>query len=129
MREIKFRAWLKHGKEIVDVEGIYFMNKVVHYIYNDYKNNEQEIIGDFFENIELMEYSGLKDMKGKEIYEGDILFESFGEKYYKVIFENGSFRSEFEGDFDEYSLDLIDVVAQGCEVVGNIYENLELLGG
>ena len=78
MREIKFRAWLKHGKEI---------------------------------------------------YEGDILFESFGEKYYKVIFENGSFRSEFEGDFEEHSFDLIDVVAQGCEVVGNIYENPELLGG
>ena len=29
--------------------------------------------------------------------------------------------------FEEYSFDLIDVVAQGCEVVGNIYENSELL--
>ena len=123
MREIKFRAWLKHGKEIVDVEGIYFMNKVVHYIYNDYKYNEQEIIGDFFENIELMEYTGLKDMKGKEIYEGDILFESSSEEYFKVVFENGSFRAEV----NEYSLDLEDY-AHICEVVGNIYENPELLG-
>ena len=47
---------------------------------------------------------------------------------YKVIFENGSFRAEFEEDFEEYSFDLIDVVAQGCEIVGNIYENPELLG-
>ena len=46
---------------------------------------------------------------------------------YKVIFENGSFRAEFEGDFEEYSFDLIDIVAQGCEVVGNIYENPELI--
>ena len=35
MREIKFRAWLKYGKEIVDIERIDFMNKVVNYIYND----------------------------------------------------------------------------------------------
>ncbi|MBF1214106.1 MAG: hypothetical protein HXM17_04300, partial [Fusobacterium periodonticum] len=69
----------------------------------------------------------LKDKNNKEIYEGDILFESFGEKYYKVIFENGGFRAEFEGDFDEYSFDLIDVVAQGCEIVGNIYKNSELI--
>ena len=123
MREIKFRAWVKDGKEIVDVEEIDFMNKVINYIYNDYKNNEQEIIGAYFEDIELLEYSGLKDMKGKEIYEGDILFESSSEEYFKVIFENGSFRAEV----DEYSLDLEDY-ARICEVVGNIYENPELLG-
>ena len=61
-------------------------------------------------------------MKGKEIYEGDILFESFSEKYFKVVFENGSFRAEV----DEYSLDLEDY-AHICEVVGNIYENTELI--
>lgn len=74
-----------------------------------------------------MQYSGLTDMMEKEIYEGDILFESFGERYYKVVFKNGSFRAEFEGDFEEHSFDLIDVVAQGCKIVGNIYENPELL--
>ena len=80
-----------------------------------------------FEYSELMEWTGLYDKNGEDIYEGDILFESFGEKYYKVVFENGSFRAEFEGDFDEYSFDLIDIVAQGCEVVGNIYENPKLI--
>ena len=127
MREIKFRACHKGEKIIVDVEEIDFMNKVINYIYNDYENNRQEIVGAYFEDIELMQYTGLKDKSNKEIYEGDILFESFGEKYYKVIFENGSFRAEFDGDFEEHSFDLIDVVAQGYEVVGNIYENPELI--
>ena len=92
----------------------------------DFENNSVEINAD--ERYIFSEYTGLEDKNGKEIYEGDILFESFGERYYKVIFENGSFRAEFKGDFEEYSFDLIDVVAQGCEVVGNIYENPELLG-
>lgn len=44
-----------------------------------------------------------------------------------VVFENGSFRAEFKGDFEEYSFDLIDVVAQSCEVIGNIHENSKLM--
>ena len=128
MREIKFRAWLKEKKEIVDVEEIDFMNKVINYIDNDYENNRQEIRGAYFEDIELMQYTGLKDKNNKEIYEGDVLSNGNDEKPYKVIFENGSFRAEFEGDFEEYSFYLIDIVAQHCEIVGNIYQNPELLG-
>nr|DAF89160.1 MAG TPA: YopX protein [Podoviridae sp. ctP1X6] len=128
MREIKFRAWHKEKKEIVDVEEIDFMNKVINYIDNDYENNRQEIRGAYFEDIELMQYTGLKDKNNKEIYEGDVLSNGNDEKPYKVIFENGSFRAEFEGDFEEYSFYLIDIVAQHCEIVGNIYQNPELLG-
>lgn len=54
MREIKFRAWLKEKKEIVDVEEIDFMNKVINYIDNDYENNRQEIRGAYFEDIEVL---------------------------------------------------------------------------
>jgi hypothetical protein len=118
MREIKFRAWDKLNKEMFNVEIIDFQEKKVYRDTVSYRK---------FNDIELMQYTCLKDMRGKEIYEGDILFESFGEKYYKVVFENGSFRAEFEGDFEEHSFDLIDVVAQSCEVVGNIYENPELM--
>lgn len=118
MREIKFRAWDKINKDMFNVESINFQERKV---YRDIVSYRE------FNDIELMQYTGLKDMRGKEIYEGDILFESFGERYYKVVFENASFRAEAEGDFEEYSLDLIDIVAQGCEVVGNIYENPELI--
>lgn len=125
MREIKFRAWVKEKKAIFEVILIDYVTKKVTYIV-ERTGHLLNIRHDKFNDVELMQYTGLKDKDNKEIYEGDILFESFGEKYYKVIFENGGFRAEFKGDFEEYSFDLIDVVAQGCEIVGNIYENPEL---
>ena len=118
MREIKFRAWDKLNKEMFNVESINFQERRVY---------EDTVSYHKFEDIELMQYTGLKDKNNKEIYEGDILSKGNNEKHYKVIFENGSFRAEFEGDFEEYSFDLIDVAAQGCEIVGNIYENPELM--
>ena len=118
MREIKFRAWDKINKDMFNVESINFQERRVYKDVVSYRN---------FNDIELMQYTGLKDKNNKEIYEGDILSDGNDEKPYKVIFENGSFRAEFEGDFEEYSFDLINIVAQGCEVVGNIYENPELI--
>ena len=123
MREIKFRAWLKEHKTKVNVAEIDINHQLIyHYGFDDFEGNFEN-----FNSIELLQYTGLKDKNENEIYEGDILFESFGERYYKVIFENGSFRAEFKGDFDEYSFDLMDVVAHRCEVVGNIYENSKLI--
>ena len=126
MREIKFRAWIKEKKAIFEVILIDYVTKKVTYLL-ERVGHLLNVRNDKFNDIELMQYTGLKDKDNKEIYEGDILFESFGERYYKVVFENGSFKAEFKGDFEEYSFDLIDVVAQGCEVVGNIYENPELM--
>lgn len=128
MREIKFRAWVKEKKAIFEVILIDYVTKKVTYLL-ERVGHLLSIRDAKFYDVELMQYTGLKDKNNKEIYEGDILFESFGERYYKVVFENGSFKAEVEGDFEEYSFDLIDVVAQSCEVVGNIYENPELIIG
>ena len=142
MREIKFRVYLDkmyYQNEYVEYDtnlaGIDFLNKIVTFAgYTDgeeedsferYSFDENNIL--YKKDLKIMQYTGLKDKNNKEIYEGDILANGNNEKPYKVIFENGSFRAEFEGDFEEYSFDLIDVVAQGCEVVGNIYENPELI--
>ena len=126
MREIKFRALVKDRKAIFEVVLINYVTKKVTYLL-ERVGHLLSVRDAKFNDVELMQYIGLKDKNGKEIYEGDILFESFGERYYKVVFENGGFRAEFKGDFDEHSFDLIDVVAQGCEIVGNIYENPELM--
>ena len=127
MREIKFRAWLKEKKEMIDNARPDFFCKQLHYLRGNSAGG-QDVLGVSTEDIELMQYTGLKDMREKEIYEGDVLSNGNDEKPYKVIFENGSFRAEFEGDFEEYSFYLIDIVAQHCEIVGNIYQNPELLG-
>ena len=123
MREIKFRAW-DTFKQIwsnykINDGTVYFMDKNTGVWYGSYNKR--------YKDFNLMQYTGLKDKNGKEIYEGDILSDGNDEKPYKIIFENGSYRAEFEGDFEEHSFDLIDVVAQGCEIVGNIYENPELI--
>ena len=97
MREIKFRIWnIDERKFIVnetDRLGCGDTKKCMSERV-DFENNSVEI--NAYERYIFSEYTGLEDKNGKEIYEGDILFESFGERYYKVIFENGSFRAEFK---------------------------------
>lgn len=75
-------------------------------------------------NIELMQYTGLKDKNNKEIYEGDVIkyttwFKGYESTYsinYNIVFyDNGHFSPL-------YNSDIIEI-----EVIGNIYENPEWL--
>jgi len=136
MREIKFRAWEKNLKEIIPVHEINFENRMIN------TNSAWR----FFNEIELMQYTGLKDKNGKEIYEGDIVSaESYGsamarhhgrdviskQKLYGIRFERGSFRLY---DLKEnHWVAIIDhhVMSKVSElnIVGNIFENPELLEG
>lgn len=137
MREIKFRVYLDkmyYQDEYVEYDrnliGIDFLNKTVTFegytdgeevdSFEKYSFDEDDIL--YEKDLKIMQYTGLKDKNGKEIYEGDILSDGNDEKPYKVVFENGSFRAEADG----YSLDLEDY-DDICEVVGNIYENPELI--
>lgn len=79
------------------------------------------IKGDKFFDFELMQFTGLKDKNGKEIYEGDIL--EYVERDWNklkdltvrcdVVFEDGAFKPSID--------------PENSEVIGNIYENPELL--
>ena len=112
MREIKFRAWDKENKEMVEVE---LLGKRILLI----KNGEWENIEDF----EVMQYTGLKDKNGHEIYEGDIV-RCYGGAYWNGIYEyNYVIEVRDIRDLNEI------VHSENVEILGNKYENPELLEG
>nr|DAP53908.1 MAG TPA: YopX protein [Caudoviricetes sp.] len=119
----KFRAWLKNDKEIIDVDEIHWFD------------GELDIIGDYItfvrkaDEIELMQSTGLKDKNGKEIFEGDIV-DYKGRK--AVIKWHGSYASfiyRFVDELNKRSAEWYPLYLAylKCEVIGNIYENPELL--
>jgi len=124
IRDIKFRAWIKEQKQMVEVIELNFHQATIASIYDDYTNGEQEWDLEDFKNVELMQYVGLKDKDGTEIYEGDILFDESDEHTGLVNFNEGGFAFSFEN--------ITEPLANNhwcMEVIGNIYENPELLQG
>lgn len=77
------------------------------------------------EFYEIMQYTGLKDKNGKEIYEGDIVKHSNGIK--NVYWSESS--ASFQMDLSDFVLDQEIGDYNSVEVIGNIYENPELLNG
>ena len=80
----------------------------------------------------LMQYTGLKDKNDKEIYEGDIV--DFDGKKHMVTFANGGFgiwkemrTNLYSDETRKYHEPLWNLVVDGCEIIGNIYENPELI--
>ncbi|MCS8617010.1 YopX family protein [Latilactobacillus curvatus] len=114
MREIKFIAYIKDEGRLLNVNLIDFDDEYVR-VWDEYGENEEEW---FLNDCELTQYTGLKDVNGVEIYEGDILQDPDDEGFcYEVEYDYGRFSC---GDND-----LIDCL--GCNVVGNRFENSELL--
>lgn len=147
MRNIKFRAWDKDYEKMTyfDDEDYEYKPPFVFRLdqvfkkdnnYDDYEDFEYNDITD---KVEIMQYTGLHDKNGKEIYEGDIIefsydmfignFDTFVAKG-KIVFEEGAFYVEvFENERtteDEAYL-LYSINLDTIEVIGNIYENEELL--
>ena len=125
MREIKFRAWLKYKKEMVDNARPDFFSKQLHYL-RDNSAGGKDVLGVSTEDIELMQYIGLKDKNGKEIYEGDIVTLHNGK--YKVIFNSKEARFVLNDAFFDMDIPFTNNNNERMEIVGNIYENPELLG-
>src|SRR5699024_49164 len=116
MREIKFRAWITDYALMTDVNfmNIDYKEIVVMIDENDYEFNCGE--------YELMQYTGLKDKNGTEIYEGDIV-ECFVNGNSHVSFKGGAYGLIFDYSFIPFS----DVHGE-MKVIGNIYEHPHLLG-
>ena len=117
----KHRAWDNWRKRISVVDRIYIDTKGVR-LYDDFGEYWRD-----FRDVELMQSTGLKDKNGKEIFEGDIVKmakDVYSEPtYYEVVrHRGGAYRLESKQHGCELWLRHTD-----CEVVGNIYENPELL--
>ena len=125
MREIKFRAWHKGKKIMGEVLGIDILHKEIFFSNEDVDCYEHSD----FKDIELMQYTGLYDKKGKEIYEGDIvkLRANHGIGIIKYSDEWGAFVVEYIKPRPLVVLGM-NYYKEDIEILGNIYENPELLG-
>ena len=119
MREIKFRGFDKISQKITDIKYINFENGQI-------TSNGKDISQLDFE---LMQYTGLKDKNGVEIYEGDIV--RVGNYVYKVIIDIA--KGLFFECIEHLSLRGVDIYytefikGVNIEAIGNIYENKNLL--
>jgi uncharacterized phage protein (TIGR01671 family) len=123
-REIKFRAWDKVFKKMYHPDGnqpspIFYLNGCL-------AIDQSWVTGDFV----LLQYTGLKDGEGKEVYEGDIIeAKNFAPERYVVEFIQGAFclnHPKMKG----YAMDInLMYPSTGCmfKIIGNIQENPELL--
>ena len=106
MREIKFRAWSFTGKQMIQWEKMREDRKTLYKYF------------DWADVYHLMQYTGLKDKNGKEIYEGDLL----------QMYKYPPFIMEWVVSHNNVGWTCFSPQHE-AEVVGNIYENKELLEG
>ena len=134
MREIKFRGWYPSVKKMRNFsDGIIIADDQDRYGMF-FKCTEGNV---FLSKCEVMQFTGLKDKNGKEIYEGDIV--KFGQYEYQIIYEIGGFGlldaaglmiGKIGGINDHvYSLQVLyleccweESSAFDLEVIGNIHE-------
>ena len=125
MRDIKFRAYsdkfgMIESKDISIIAGEPFTRRLDRHI-----------------ELQLMQYTGLLDKSGKEIYEGDILtpcvYKNWDEFNLTVIFHKGCFMFDIQKPYVVKKTELHECLARGknaangYEIIGNIHENPELL--
>ena len=129
MRTIKFR-----GKSILTDEWFYGdlvysadRKRTTILVNNKDSYDECEVAPDT-----IGQFIGLYDRNGKEIYEGDILHRDDNNRLYAVTFESGMFYASVEecneGFFGGFLLRTITEDGK-CKIVGNIFDNSELLKG
>lgn len=131
MREIKFRAWDSHIKRMIGWYDPIFLRidengrNTNHTMLCEYSMRRVNSNSNF---LKYMQYTGLKDVDGVEIYEGDIVYlDSYGR--YLVEWGAVGFTTSLLEPCLELSQamnDFDDDTASSYEIIGNIYENPEL---
>jgi len=126
MREIKFRGISEEGNKWVFGDlfhGVTYISINVTERFDNYNSIKHVVV-----NPETVgQYTGLNDKNGNEIYEGDILeFSMHARECGSVIFRDGSFMV-FRNSDDYCIADFEDENGYFFEILGNIYENTELI--
>jgi uncharacterized phage protein (TIGR01671 family) len=122
MREIKFRAFVKDIKKMIYNNHSAMSVKMFTPNYA-YLNSE----------VEVMQYTGLKDKNGVEIFEGDFVSTDLSRPFLIVEYRNGAFMYQCRHNGQDY-YDHMEPAFEDEKkftkyhaVIGNIYENPELL--
>lgn len=128
MREIKFRCWDTENKQMLKVQELDFEDT----FYGGRLSIRADMYNDYFdiEDMILMQYTGIKDKNGKEIYEGDIIkicAEGLGgEAIGKIVYDEYDLAFVLRNEIEELS-EYLWYAEQQIEVIGNIYDNPKLL--
>ena len=124
MKKFKMKAWLMKEKKMVSIIGIDFNYEYIRYTEDDNLFNENYKTAEF-KNIELLQFTGLKDNGGQELYEADVIkFNDGIDDIYGLISyddEDGTYRVSYENITEHLSEREGDF-----EIVGNIFENPDL---
>lgn len=134
MRTIEFRGKSKNSDRWVYGDLItnkYQSRQGVH-IYEKTKNPNYPYLFIRVDKKTIGQYTGCYDKNGNKIYEGDILnslYKSDGcNGLYVVTFENGIFYPKRYGEHQQKYVKVSITDLKWCEVIGNIYDNPELMG-
>jgi uncharacterized phage protein (TIGR01671 family) len=134
-KNIKYRAWNKHwGMMSYDIDKIIFeKGKAVEISITipatDYDHKGEWVDYEIGKDIILMQYVGLKDKNGKEIYEGDIVKGKWGAK--QTIWLEPFDVADYEDSYAGFGFYLqthgVEDFAESVEVLGNVFENPDLV--